>query len=99
LAAPLVSLMRSLTQREFEARMAWLEEEMEKPSREDWYAMQVAAEVRRTRVKDPTSVKLPDMRLKSDKLEQVPQGPVTRKEAADKARSRWFGMLGVKKEK
>jgi len=87
--------MRGMTQREYEARLAWLEEEQARPSQTDWYLMQVAAEVRRGYVKDPSSVKLKDMKLVRPKPEQLP----TKEEAVARSKSRWFGMLGVKREK
>jgi hypothetical protein len=92
-----VNLMRSMTQREYEARMAWLDEELNNPSRTDWYLMQIAAEVRKSVVKDPSSVKLPSMKLKSSSPE--PAKPITREEATARSKSRWFGMLSVKKDK
>lgn len=82
-----------MTHREFLVRMAWIENDMERPSREDWYLMQIAAEILRDRVKDPSKVKLEDMRLR---FANPNPPPVTRQEAADKSRSRWCGMLGVK---
>ena len=93
-----MDLMRSMTQREFEARTAWIEMEMERPSRSDWYAMQVAAEVRRNRVKDPSTVSLVDMKLKTQQPEPV-KAPATKDEAAAISRSRWFGFLNIKKDK
>jgi hypothetical protein len=94
-AGPLIDLMRSMTQREYEARLAWLEEEQSRPSQTDWYLMQVAMQIKRGYVKDPNSVKLEDMRL----VKAKPEKPVTKAEAVARAKSRWFGMLGVKKEK
>jgi hypothetical protein len=86
-----------MTQREYLARMAWLEEEQDRPSRADWYAMQTAMEVRRTAVKDPQSVKLADMQLKREVIK--PNTTITKEGAAAIARARWYPMLGVKKPK
>lgn len=90
--------MRSLTQREYETRLVWIEGELERPSRSDWYAMQVAAEVRRTRVKCPNNVKLSDMKLKVNRPEQIPE-LATREETVEQAKARWFGFLGVKRRR
>lgn len=92
-------LMRSMTQREYLARLAWIEKDLGEPSRADYYAMQVAAEVRKAnnKIKNPESVKLEDMKLRSQKVEKP--RPVTRREAAARSRSRWFGVLGIKKDK
>jgi len=75
--------------------MAWLNEDLERPSRSDWYLMQIAAEVARTKVKDPSSVRLSDMKLKADHSEEVRRA-VTCEEASVRSRSRWYGFLGVK---
>jgi len=87
--------MRGMTQREYEARLAWLEEEQARPSQTDWYLMQVAAEIRRSRAADLSTVKLEDMKL----VKAVPKKPPTKEEAVARSKSRWFGMLGVKREK
>jgi hypothetical protein len=76
--------------------MAWLEMEQERPSRSDWYAMQTAAEIRRSGLKDPNAVKLNDMKLKLHHPE--PPKVITKEEASAQARSRWFGFLGVKRQ-
>lgn len=78
--------------------MAWLDEEEDRPSRADWYAMQIAAEIRRTRVKDPGKVSINDMKLKME-APKPPPLPTTREEAAAMAKSRWAGMLNVKRSK
>ena len=87
--------MRSMTHREYEARLAWIDKYEDVPSRDNWYMMQVAAEVRRSQLKNPSSVSLKDMKLKKEEVTQ----PVTLEEATARAKTRWYGMLGIKGEK
>jgi hypothetical protein len=70
--------------------------EMDRPSRTDWYLMQIAMEVCRGRVKEPRRVRLKDMLLKFTRPEDKP--PMTREQATEMAKARWFGMLKVKGE-
>jgi hypothetical protein len=71
-----------VTHRQYAAWLRWLESEMDRPDRSDYYAMSIAAEVRRTHAKD---VKLEDLRLRS-KLRDTADLPglkrVTREQAA-----------------
>jgi hypothetical protein len=91
---PLVELMRSMTQREYDLRMAWIAEDRGRPDRSDSYAMQTAAEVRKLRV-DPGNVRLEHMELRLKKVE--PEVPLTKGEATARAKAKWFGMLGIKR--
>lgn len=68
--------------------------EQEQPSREDWYLMQIAAEVHRSSVKNPERVKIEDKRLKLVR-DELPK-KMTRREAAKAARERWLPMFGIK---
>lgn len=88
--------MRSMTQREFEARMAWIEEDQDTPSKSDWYLMQIAMEIVRSRAKDPSKIHLNDMRLKREKKAETPKSI---EEAAAASKSRWSGAVGLSKRK
>jgi len=97
----LVELMRSMTHREFLARLESIREQEATPSRGDWYAMQIAAEVRRSRfdkVKNPPSVSLKDLKLEPEGTAPEP-GPVTREEAARRSMARWGHRLGIKQRR
>lgn len=83
-----------MTNREFKARMAWLADEIERPSRADWYVMQVAMEVKRGRVKHPNLVTLKEMVLEREK----PTSPLTKEEATAKSKSLWYGMVGIQRK-
>jgi hypothetical protein len=100
-AGPIVELMRRMTHREYEVWIEWIKDNQGHPSRSDWYAMQIAAEIRRLRMKtpavegyDPNVVKLADMKLSRD--DPKPK-TITREQAADQAKSRWFGWLKIKR--
>lgn len=90
----IVELMRGITDREFKARMAWLADEIERPSRADWYAMQIAMEVKRSRVKHPNLVTLKEMVLEREQ----PKSPLTKEEATTKSKSFWYGMVGIQRK-
>lgn len=53
-----------LTHRQFFVWQQWLSDQFEKPSRTDFYLMQVAAEVRKLFNKNPASVDINNMKLK-----------------------------------
>jgi len=84
--------MQSLTQREFEARLTWIESDLNNPSRDDWYSMQVAAEIRKLRIKK--EVNLTDLKLVTSKPE-VPKS-LPSKEEISLSKSKWFNLLGIK---
>jgi hypothetical protein len=94
----LVDLMRLMTHREFKARLEWIKQEKERevdcPSLTDHYLMKIAAEVRRSWVKDPQVVDMQHMKLVNRKQQEV---PVTKEEAAERAKSRWCAWLNVKR--
>ena len=90
--------MRKLSQREYEARLAWINKDLENPSKSDQYLMMIAAEVRRGRYTDPSLVNLEDMKLTftspSDRqLEKEKKKP---KENIAVTKSRWCGLLGIR---
>lgn len=55
--------MRQHTTRQYLVWMRFLENQTNLPSTELYYLMQIAAEIRRTRVKHPEQVKLDDMKI------------------------------------
>jgi len=95
---PLVEMMESMTHREFEARLEWIrqerEREIEKPSLMNHYLMQIAAEVRRSWVEDPSGVDMQQMRLVAH---QQLKGPVDREEATRRSKAKWCGWLNVRR--
>ena len=69
---PLRACIQSHTHREYRTSLAWLDEQLDRPSRSDNYLMQIAAEVRRIlrlgevwgSKKKPATVDPNDMKLK-----------------------------------
>lgn len=51
--------------------MEYLEQKLNEPDRHDYYQMQVAAETRKSYVKQPNQVKIEQMRLKFAKPEPI----------------------------
>jgi len=60
--------MTSMTNREFNTWMEWLDEEMNRPSRSDHYLMSIAQEVRRVLSSRPGQIQLDHFRLKFDRV-------------------------------
>jgi hypothetical protein len=74
-----------LTHRQF---LAWIEH-LEEPDTHDWYAMAVAAEVRRGNVKEPGKVQVSDLRLGFVKTRKI-----TEAEETALAKAKWFAVSG-----
>lgn len=90
--------MRETTSREFVKWCRILNNEMNTPSRTDYYIAQVAYEVRRSFVKDPNKVEMKEFIIKFEEIvakeepltEEVLEQRIIRSKAA------WFGAAGVK---
>lgn len=52
-----------MTHRQYLAWMSWLSLEEREPSLSDYYAMQIAAEVRRVLSKNPNAIKMEDFKI------------------------------------
>lgn len=81
-----------MTNRQFIAWMEWLSLDREHPNRLEAYLMQIAAEVRRTRIQDPSRVDINSMRIKFETT--VEKSKPTVSVAALK--SRWVSAVGGK---
>lgn len=84
-----------MTHRQFKAWEAWFELEWNVPNRADYYAMNVAAEVRRSRAKNPGVVKVEDLRLKLEK-KKVDEGGATQEQLNEMHKQRAIKRLGRK---
>ena len=84
-----------MTHRQFQAWTAWLRMQWNEPDRGDWYAMQVAAEVRAVLGKRPDikSLKLPFQLGQQSMTDAEAKKKRDRADAAAKAK--WMPMLGV----
>lgn len=72
-----------MTDRQFRAWHAWLDEDLNQPGKVEAYLMRVAAEVRASVAKDPSSIKLDDFKVRFGKPTYLSQEEATRR-AKDK---------------
>jgi len=75
--------------------MAWLDKQWNQPDRTDNYLMQIAAEVRRGNLKNPSKLEVKDMRLKFESPQ--PKAKRDAAQVAARAKSKWFGFLKIKR--
>ncbi len=95
--------MQTTTSRDFVDWMTYLEMEFEVEvrafHREDYYLAQIAAEVRRSFVKEPEKVCLEDMLLTFESVREDMASPRTEadliEERTQRSKSYWYGILGV----
>ena len=80
-----------MTHREYLMRLAFLDSQMDVPSRNDYYLMAIAAEVRRVLSKNPRRIKLLDFLLKFPKKNQP---TLTQEQVAKTSKNRWLGIIG-----
>ena len=78
--------------REYELRLAWMLEQNNRPSRTDFYLMQIAAEVRRVLHKQPNTVRAQDFELKFGKSKKKEITAENAKERARRSKA-FFGSL------
>lgn len=82
-----------MTYRQLLAWMCWLEQQWNEPDRHDYYLMQIAYEVKRGNAKRPSSVHWDKCKIPFKQVGQKQR--VTPKQASDRAKARWVGMMGV----
>jgi hypothetical protein len=91
-----------MTHRQYLTWQTWLGMQWERPSREDHYRMQVACEVRRTIVKDPSSPRIGDFKLRFETTRASRDSGskggtnkgLSRDQAAAMSKARWFMATG-----
>jgi hypothetical protein len=88
--------MGKLTHREVQTRLAWLDEQFDRPDRADYYMMQIAAEIRRWKLKDPRVVKISDMLLKSEPSRGMESDPASERRKAARQKLLILASFGVK---
>lgn len=83
-----------MTHRQYQAWHQWLEEDFNNPGKLEAYLMQVAAEVRMGNSKEPSKVKIDDMKVirKRHKVSQPTEEG--RKLATTAAKMKWMGAFG-----
>lgn len=97
---PIVEFRRSMSHREFLTRFHWMEEQLNEPDRHDHYAMQVAAEIRRSYVsnKAKRGVKLDHFKIKFGRKEAAKResSGLTKEAASAIQKAKWFAITGFK---
>ena len=84
--------MQDTTSREFVEWSIIVEESEKEFTKQDYYLAQIAAEVRRSFVKNPSKVLLKDFFLQFEEKEKP---KMTREQATTFAKAAWFGRLGI----
>jgi ADP-glucose pyrophosphorylase len=87
--------MEKHTEKEMRVTLAWLEMQWDRPSRTDWYLMQVAAEVRRGLVKKPNSVKTGDLKIKFVLSSKHSAPALTPEQQMMHSKHCWMGAVGL----
>lgn len=84
-----------LTHRQFLLCRAWLDEQDNQPSRADYYAMQVACELAKTRAKNPNQVKIDGFKLvfTKKKVTKSRTKPLTQSGKATLVEQAWIGRM------
>lgn len=82
-------LMQSMTHREYQTRLAWIEKRWDVPDKNDYYMMQVAQVVAQSNAKEPSRVKMDQFRIKFEKQKQ--------KQQQRDSRDTWGMLLGLGK--
>lgn len=79
----------------------YLEQDLNRPSRGDYYLAQIAMEIRRGYVKTPANVKLEHFLLEFSKKEgpKKPRTEEEREQWAAASKARWLGMVMSSKTK
>lgn len=86
-----------MTHRQFLVWQVWLDEEMNNPSREDHYLMQIAQEVAKTRAKHPNQVKLEGFKLVHTKkiIKKIKGKPLTKQGMEELSKQMWISRMSA----
>jgi len=85
---------------EFVDWIVYLEdEETNRVHREDYYLANIAAEIRRSYVKDPAKVRLESFLMKFTKKDESEKPKMTKKERTKRAKTFWMTLLKFPKKK
>lgn len=96
---PIVEFMQSMSHREFITRFQWLENEENNPNRTDYYLMQIAAEMRRSWIKNKNGIKLEKFKIKFGRADAKEPVKMTKEQAAAIEKAKWFAFTGFKPTK
>lgn len=88
--------MRKTTHRQYQGWLAWLAQQWNEPDRHDWYAMQIACEVRRVLSQKPGQHQPDQLKIKFE--ERKPLSEEDKRRHAENVKAAWIGMVGGKVE-
>lgn len=78
-----------MSHREYLTRLAWIEENLNDPEKNEFYLMQIASEVRRVLSKNPNKIKLEDFKIKfASKVTEV-------QDRMQKSKQAWMAALSM----
>lgn len=89
------TILKTWTHRQFQVALEWIEREWNEPSRTDHYLMQLAAEIRRSNVKNPQSVKMDHFKIKFERKAKAL--PVNQGMTTKMTKARWKAAVGLGK--
>lgn len=89
--------LERLTHREFMVLMAHYEGEWNRPSRSDWYLMQIARQVACVLHKSPDKVKTDRFKLDFSPVRNVKKSP-EKKSTTDRPKGTWAKLIGLAKK-
>lgn len=87
-----------MTHRQCLAWTYWLRDEWDRPSRSDWYVMQLNTSLARMFAKNPSSIEVKHFKLEFKDESTEHTGPMSEEEAMSHARDSeaiWLGAFGV----
>jgi len=82
------------TKRQIAAWLVYLKQKWDSPTTTEYYLMQIAAEIRRTKAKDPRRVRIEDLRIIfRSKRSHRDMTEEEKKQAAQASKNAWIGMF------
>ena len=99
LGMPVEKLQDEITYSEFEEWMEFFRIQRDRDEKLHWYLAQIAAEVRKSFVKNPASVKIKDFILKFSTGGELPANltPGHKKHRIAMSKGAWLGAIGASK--
>ncbi len=96
---PLRECIEAHTHREYQAAIVWLNKEMNNPTVDQHYMMQIAQRVQQANVKHPNKVSLKHQILSFIIGKKQTKKPMTKDQAVAQSKAGWFSGLGIKRNK
>ena len=91
--------MEAHTHREYQAAIAWLNMEMNRPTVSQHYMMQISQRVQQAKAKSPNKISLKNQILSFVTGKKQTKKVVSKDDQIKQSKSRWFAGLGIKGKK